>query len=86
MELSIRKLLDGISRLSALPIHINESTAILNQDKSLTINISHLPINLKNNLITEGRNNGAMLLRWIGATNHPIPKVLIKKLDSMEIS
>lgn len=68
------------------PIHINESTAILNQDKSITINITHLPVNLKNNLITEGRNNGAMLLRWIGATDHPIPKVLIKKLDSMEIN
>jgi hypothetical protein len=68
------------------PIHINKSSAILNQDKSITINISHMPVNLKNNLITEGRNNGAMLLRWIGANDHPIPKVLIKKLDSMEIS
>jgi hypothetical protein len=63
-----------------------ESSAVLNLDKSITINVSHLPVNLKNNLITEGRNNGAMLLRWIGATTHPIPKVLIKTLDSMEMS
>ena len=42
------------------------------------------PIKLKNNLITEGRNNGAMLLRWIGATDHPIPTVEIKKLDSLQ--
>jgi hypothetical protein len=66
------------------PIHINESSAILDNDQSITINVSHAPVNLKNNLITEGRNNGAMLLRWIGATEHPIPKVTIRKLDSIE--
>jgi hypothetical protein len=27
-----------------------------------------------------------MLLRWIGASAHPIPKVEIKKLDSMGAS
>jgi hypothetical protein len=68
------------------PIHINESSAIVNEDKTLTINVSHHYINKKNNLITEGRNNGAMLLRWIGASAHPIPKVEIKKLDSMGAS
>ena len=66
------------------PIHINGSSAILNNDKTLTINVSHHFMNIKNNLITEGRNNGAMLLRWIGASTHPIPKVVIKKIDSME--
>ncbi len=66
------------------PIHINESSASLNSDKTITINVSHLPVNLKNNLITEGRNNGAMLLRWIGATTHPIPNVEIKKLTTLE--
>jgi hypothetical protein len=65
------------------PIHINESSAILDNDQSITINVSHAPVNLKNNLITEGRKNGAMLLRWIGATEHPIPKVTIRKLDSI---
>ena len=68
------------------PIHINGSSAILNNDETLTINISHHFMNIKNNLITEGRNNGAMLLRWIGASTHPIPKVEIKKIDSMEAS
>jgi hypothetical protein len=66
------------------PIHINESSATFNNDGTLTINISHLPINIKNNLITEGRNNGAMLLRWIGASSYPIPNVEIKKINSLE--
>ena len=68
------------------PIHINGSSAILNKDKTLTINVSHYPINIKNNLISEGRNNGAMLLRLIGASDHPIPKVEIKNIDSMGTS
>ncbi len=66
------------------PIHINESSADLNKDKSITINVSHSPEKLKNNLITEGRKNGAMLLRWIGATSFPIPTVEIKKLNSLQ--
>ena len=66
------------------PIHINESSADLNKDKSITINVSHSPKKLKNNLITEGRKNGAMLLRWIGATSFPIPTVEIKKLYSLQ--
>ena len=68
------------------PIHINKSSAILNSDNTLTINVSHHHINMKNNLITEGRNNGAMLLRWIGASTYPIPIVEIKKLDSLEVN
>ena len=68
------------------PIHINKSSAILNSDNTLTINVSHHHINMENNLITEGRNNGAMLLRWIGASTYPIPTVEIKKLDSLEVN
>ena len=68
------------------PIHINKSSAILNSDNTLTINVSHHHINMENNLITEGRSNGAMLLRWIGASTYPIPTVEIKKLDSLEVN
>ena len=68
------------------PIHINKSSAILNSDNTLTINVSHHHISMENNLITEGRNNGAMLLRWIGASTYPIPTVEIKKLDSLEVN
>ena len=48
--------------------------------------MSHFKINIENNLITEGRNNGAMLLRWIDAKNNPIPEVKIKKIDSIEMN
>ena len=68
------------------PIHINDSSASLEDDNSIIITISHSPINIKNNLITEGRNNGAMLLRWIGSTDNPIPEVKIKKIKSIEIN
>ena len=68
------------------PIHINKSSAILNSDNTLTINVSHHHISMENYLITEGRNNGAMLLRWIGASTYPIPTVEIKKLDSLEVN
>jgi len=66
--------------------NLQEAFNYLNKDKTLTINVSHHYLNIKNNLITEGRNNGAMLLRWIGASAHPIPKVEIKKINSMEVT
>ena len=68
------------------PIHINGSSAILNKDGTITIKVSHLPLNTNNNLITEGRNNGAMLLRWIGAKSNPIPEVKIKKINSLQLN
>ena len=67
------------------PIHINESSAQLNSDNRLTICVSHLPVHAPNNLITEGRNNGAMLLRWVDSNECPIPEVKIKKLKTLEI-
>ena len=66
------------------PIHINQSSASLDLDNNLTIIVSHHPVNISNNLITEGRANGAMLLRWVGAKSSPTPQVTIKKLDSLE--
>ena len=67
------------------PIHINSVTAKLDSESSVTIIVSHGNLNVKNNLITEGRNNGAMLLRWIAADACPIPQVSIKQLIDLEI-
>ena len=67
------------------PIHVNSSTAKLGSDLSVKIIVSHRRLNVPNNLITEGRNNGAMLLRWIGADNCPIPKVRVKLLKDLEV-
>ena len=41
--------------------------------------------NIQNNIITEGRNNGAMLLRWVDAQNCPIPDIQIKSIKGLEI-
>ena len=57
----------------------------MNPDNSVTIIVSHKNLGIENNLITEGRANGAMLLRWIGADSCPIPKVSIKKLTDLEV-
>ena len=65
------------------PIHLNSKSATID-NHDLKIIVTHHPINIKNNLITEGRKNGAMLLRWIGADSCPIPDVKIKKLDTLE--
>ena len=66
------------------PIHINNDSAVISDDKIITIIVTHEPMNYPNNLITEGRNNGAMLLRWIGAKENVIPEVQIKKIESLE--
>jgi hypothetical protein len=68
------------------PIHLNSITAKLNSDASVTIIVSHKNLNIQNNLITEGRNNGAMLLRWISADTCPIPQVSVKQLIDLEIN
>ena len=57
----------------------------MNPDNSVTIIVSHKNLGIENNLITEGRANGAMLLRWIGADSCPIPEVSIKKLTDLEV-
>ena len=67
------------------PIHLNSATAKMNPDNSATIIVSHKKLGIVNNLITEGRANGAMLLRWIGADSCPIPEVSIKKLTDLEL-
>ena len=42
-----------------------------------------MSIKSKNNIITCGRENGAMLLRWIGANEQTIPNVKIVKIDKL---
>jgi hypothetical protein len=66
-------------------IHLNSSTAALNSDSSVKIIVSHSPLNVSNNVITEGRSNGAMLLRWIGSDTCPLPKVEVKSIAELEV-
>ncbi len=64
------------------PIHLNSHTADLDENEFI-IHVTHEPIDAKNNIITCGRENGAMLLRWIGADEQTIPSVKIVKIDKL---
>ena len=57
-------------------------TADLDKNEFI-IHVTHEPIDAKNNIITCGRENGAMLLRWIGANEQTIPNVKIVKIDKL---
>ena len=58
------------------PVHLNNASAELDDDGYLTLHISHRPLNMKNNLVTTGHEKGLLLLRWVGATEHPIPDLV----------
>jgi len=67
------------------PIHLNAATAHIDQyTNTVKIIVSHHKLNIENNVITEGRNNGAMLLRWIDSKNCPIPTVTVKPINELE--
>ena len=58
------------------PVHLNHANALLDADGSLTIHVSQEPIaGLRNNLVTTGHDQGVMLMRWVGATEHPVPEL-----------
>lgn len=66
------------------PVHLNHSSAVLNEDGMLRIHVSHRPVRgLMNNLITLDHHRGVMLMRWVGADEHPIPKLRRLKLSEV---
>lgn len=58
------------------PVHLNKAAAELDEDGHLTVHISHRPLKMKNNLVTTGHDKGLLLLRWVGATKHPLPELV----------
>lgn len=59
------------------PVHLNNSSAVLDEDGGLTIHISRQPMaGVLNNLVTTGHERGVMLVRWVGAAEHPIPELI----------
>ena len=58
------------------PVHLNQATADLDDDGFLTVHVSHRPLQMKNNLVTTGHDRGLLLLRWVGASEHPIPDLV----------
>ena len=66
------------------PVHLNHAHAVLDADGLLRIHVSHRPIRgLRNNLVTTGHRRGVMLMRWIGAEEHPVPE--LRRLTRAEV-
>ena len=66
------------------PVHLNHANAVLDGDGLVRIHVSHLPIpGLRNNLVTTGHRRGVMLMRWIGAAEHPVPE--LRRLGRAEV-
>ena len=64
-----------------LRIAINNHSANLNPDGTVTIAISAKNPGLANWIETGGHNIGTMLLRWVNASTFPEPLTTIEKLD-----
>lgn len=64
-------------------VHLNKGTAEYDPDGSVRIVISATDPGVPNWLDTCGHDHGTMCVRWIGATEHPDPKVTVVKLDEL---
>ncbi|MGB0908607.1 MAG: DUF1214 domain-containing protein [Maricaulaceae bacterium] len=61
-------------------IHLNNKSAELNDDGTVTLIVAPSGGSHKNHIETAGHNRGTMLWRWTGAADHPIPTVEVIKL------
>jgi len=59
----------------------NKHTATLNQDGSVTFVVSDTDPGWGNWIDTTGHTTGTALLRWVGATEHPLPVCRVEKLS-----
>lgn len=67
------------------PVHLNQSGALLDADGLLRIHVSHDPVpGLTNNLVTTGHSRGVMLMRWVGADEHPVPELRRMRQSSLD--
>ena len=67
------------------PVHLNQSGAMLDDDGWLRIHVSQQRVaGLANNLVTLGHRRGVMLMRWVGADEHPLPELRRMKLSEVE--
>ena len=85
LELSTHQPLDGVLDYRFHPVHLNHANAVLDADGKLTIHVSHESVaGLRNNLVTTGHNQGVMLMRWVGAEEHPVPE--LRRLKRSEVT
>ncbi len=66
-----------------LPAHVNAHNAKRNDDGSVTVVIAAENPGCPNFLCTAGHTQGTMLLRWVQADRHPVPKCRVVKLASL---
>lgn len=58
-----------------LPAHVNKHTAKYNANGSVTVLVGGVEnVTYPNFLYTAGHTQGSMLLRWVGAKSHPLPR------------
>lgn len=62
------------------PIWINKNTARYNGDGTVTIVVAASNPGVPNFIDTAGHTAGTMLLRWVGAREHPVPRCHVAKL------
>jgi hypothetical protein len=62
-------------------IHVNKHGARTNADGSVTIVVAARDPGYGNWIDTAGHDHGTMLLRWTGATEHPVPQTKVVKID-----
>lgn len=66
-----------------LPICVNKSTARYNSDGTVTIVVAARDAGVANFIDTAGHTVGTMLLRWVGAREHPVPQCRVVKLATL---
>ncbi len=66
-----------------LPVWTNNGMAKLNADGTLTLVVAAADTGVGNWIDTAGHDNGTMLLRWVGASEHPIPTCRVVKLSEL---
>ncbi|HWT42683.1 MAG TPA: DUF1214 domain-containing protein [Sphingopyxis sp.] len=62
-------------------IHVNGHSARLNDDGTLTLIVSPRDPGFGNWIDTARHHQGTMLLRWTGATDHPVPDTKVIRID-----
>ena len=64
------------------PVWVNSHTAKYNPDGSFRLTVAREDRGFSNWIDTDGHSSGSMLLRWVRATAHPLPRCRVVKLGA----
>ncbi len=67
-----------------LPVHVQKGNAKYNADGSVKIVIAAEDKGIGNYLTTDSHTSGTILMRWVDAKTHPIPKCSVIKLSDLK--